>query len=204
MLTSIIIRSFTRHIAPVASSTVQLLGGANVFSGHLERSEWVSTTGGRNQLSTSASVATVASGQAVDSKWPDSCSALVSSSARQRLFSAQTTDKRMATAQTMQQRSSLDLALANPVYQGGSSVAVCSSASTAGLHRPFPCPQGMFSCIHSATGSHATRITIKRRQKHHQNQSHAGSTTTLCPQHKPDIAVRCVNTREVHQRGAPL
>jgi hypothetical protein len=46
----------------------------------------------------------------------------------------------MATAQTMQQRSSLDLALANPVYQGGWRVEVCSSASTAGLRGFLPGP----------------------------------------------------------------
>lgn len=48
----------------------------------------------------------------------------------QRLFSSSSlhtqpaTGHSMATAQTMQQRSSLDLALANPVYQGGCVVVV--------------------------------------------------------------------------------
>lgn len=47
--------------------------------------------------------------------WP---SVLTSRTARQRPFSTQASASKMATAQTIQQRTSLDLALANPVYQG--------------------------------------------------------------------------------------
>lgn len=74
------------------------------------------------QASTKKSLVSFSALGETGTSWNSSSSvhSSITTSPLQRLFSSTTapTDSRMATAQTIQQRSSLDLALANPVYQG--------------------------------------------------------------------------------------
>lgn len=110
------------RVAVVASSLCKpFIGGAELSSSHPNQES--QTTSKQNSSYTAwASVSSFAPAQQVTSGacLSQSYSALpISSTARQRFFSTQpATEHRMATAQTMQQRNSLDLALANPVYQG--------------------------------------------------------------------------------------
>jgi hypothetical protein len=65
---------------------------------------------------------------------------LTSSRHQQRSFSTQASGgNKMATAQTIQQRSSLDLALANPVYQGVCGLRLVLLQHSAGVLGPGWC-----------------------------------------------------------------
>lgn len=106
-----------RHALPVVSSLPKrILGWANECV--LQTREASDSNLGLNF--SALATYTALQGTATGKHSLDSCSAPSSnSSTKQRPFNtAAQSYSKMATAQTIQQRSSLDLALANPVYQG--------------------------------------------------------------------------------------
>lgn len=120
MLTSLL----SVHLKPapgflcLTTKAARFLGGASQLAGHSrtqeERNEY--TVGPASSKDSDA----LAAAPPKSSIWP---SLPTSRAPTQRLFSTQAAAGKMATAQTIQQRTSLDLALANPVYQGGEGVA---------------------------------------------------------------------------------